>query len=308
MIYEKIKCRGEKKMKVFISWSGEVSFKVAKVLKEWIPCVIQDVQPYFSSEDIDKGARWSTDIAKELESASFGILCVTKENMDSKWLNFEAGALSKAIDKSKVCPLLFRLKPSDITDSPILQFQMANDKKDDIYKLLKSINNSLGENGLEEARLEKVFTRFWPEIEKNFKEISDSANNNKDDNMSNSTKEPEILEEMLELLRTQQMLLKSPEKIFPVSYFQKIMSMDRKDSVILTKDRIPTNIILNKLKKDEMDLLDIISDLPESSVNRELKKVVKDYIMNCNRIFSTIGIDNFHFYPIRFLDSENFDN
>ena len=92
-------------MKVFISWSGETSFEVAKILKEWIPCIIQDVEPYFSSEDIDKGARWSTDIAKELEEASFGILCVTRDNLQSQWLNFEAGALSKAIDKAKVCPL-----------------------------------------------------------------------------------------------------------------------------------------------------------------------------------------------------------
>ena len=70
-------------MKVFISWSGDTSFKVAEVLKEWLPCIIQDVEPYFSSADIDKGARWSSDIAKELEAADFGILCVTKDNIDS---------------------------------------------------------------------------------------------------------------------------------------------------------------------------------------------------------------------------------
>ena len=90
-------------MKVFISWSGAKSQEVAKVLKQWIPCVIQSVEPYFSSADIDKGARWSTDIAKELQDASFGILCVTKDNLSSSWLNFEAGALSKSIEQSKWC-------------------------------------------------------------------------------------------------------------------------------------------------------------------------------------------------------------
>lgn len=103
-------------MKVFISWSGTKSQEVAKVLKRWIPCVIQSVEPYFSSADIDKGARWSTDIAKELQDASFGILCVTKDNLSSAWLNFEAGALSKYIDQSKVCPFLIDLKPSEIQD------------------------------------------------------------------------------------------------------------------------------------------------------------------------------------------------
>ena len=60
MEYNGFETWGERrKMKVFISWSGKTSFEVAKVLKEWIPCVIQDIEPYFSSDDIDKGARWS---------------------------------------------------------------------------------------------------------------------------------------------------------------------------------------------------------------------------------------------------------
>ena len=165
------------KMKVFISWSGDKSLKVAKILKDWIPCVIQDIQPYFSTEDIDKGARWSSDIAKELSDADFGILCVTKDNLESQWLNFEAGALSKALDKVKVCPFLFDLKPSEISNSPILQFQMTNVDRDDIFKLFKTMNKGLGEKGLEETRLEKMFELSWPKIDKELKSIEDDISN-----------------------------------------------------------------------------------------------------------------------------------
>ena len=107
-------------MKVFLSWSGDISHKVAVALRDWLPSVIQSLEPYVSSEDIDKGARWSTDIAKELEKSSYGILCITKDNVDAPWLNFEAGALSKSVEKSRVSPFLFGLKRSDVKPGPLL--------------------------------------------------------------------------------------------------------------------------------------------------------------------------------------------
>ena len=75
-------------MKVFISWSGNKSHKVGLVFREWLPAVIQSLEPYVSSEDIDKGARWSSDIAKELEDSTFGILCI----------NFLTSSFSKTVD------------------------------------------------------------------------------------------------------------------------------------------------------------------------------------------------------------------
>ena len=81
-------------MKVFISWSGDQSKKIAQLFRDWLPTVIQAIEPFVSSEDIEKGARWNTDIAQELKESSFGLICVTKDNLNSQWLNFEAGALS----------------------------------------------------------------------------------------------------------------------------------------------------------------------------------------------------------------------
>ena len=91
-------------MKVFLGWSGSASHKVALAFHGWLLNVIQAIKPYISSEDIAEGARWSTEIAKELESSNFGIIFVTKENVHSPWINFEAGALSREIEKSHVTP------------------------------------------------------------------------------------------------------------------------------------------------------------------------------------------------------------
>ena len=90
-------------MKVFISWSGDLSRELGEALREWLPSVIQSVKPFFTPNDIEKGARWGKDIANELESSSVGIFCITKENLSKPWLMFEAGALSKNLDASKVC-------------------------------------------------------------------------------------------------------------------------------------------------------------------------------------------------------------
>lgn len=240
-------------MKVFISWSGIKSQKAAEVLKKWIPCVIQSVEPYFSSADIDKGARWSTDIAKELQDASFGILCVTNDNLTSSWLNFEAGALSKSIEQSRVCPFLVDLKPSDIQDSPILQFQMANSTKEDILKLFESLNQNLGEEKLTETILDTTFNTFWPSIEKDLNEVSNfsqSASSQK-----NNSKELQApIEEILELVRYQYKLLKSPQDLIPPEYLYSIFrdSYDNYSRIILPE-------IESQLHEIDMLLSDISS-------------------------------------------------
>lgn len=58
---------------------------------------------YFTPDDIEKGAKWSTEVLKELEESEIGILCLTRDNLDKPWILFEAGALSKNFGKSKVC-------------------------------------------------------------------------------------------------------------------------------------------------------------------------------------------------------------
>lgn len=197
-------------MKVFISWSGNKSHKVALVFREWLPSVIQSLEPYVSSEDIDKGARWSSDIAKELEDSTFGILCVTKENLYAPWLSFEAGALSKTMDKSFVTPFLFDIKRSEV-NGPILQFQSTVFEKDDIKKLIHTLNKACGENGIAEAMLDKEFEVWYPTLEaelNNLRDFDDSVSEKAGKEEVYST---EIIEEILELSRDNQKLLRNPD-------------------------------------------------------------------------------------------------
>ena len=56
-------------MRVFLSWSGEQSHKVALALKDWLPDVIQTLDTWISTSDIDKGESWFSAISESLVKA-----------------------------------------------------------------------------------------------------------------------------------------------------------------------------------------------------------------------------------------------
>jgi hypothetical protein len=184
-------------MKVFISWSGNTSKQLAESLKQWLPAVIQAAKPYYSPDDITKGARWSTEISKELEESMVGIICLTSDNLDAPWIMFEAGALSKRIDKSKVCPILFGVEPTDI-QGPLVQFQGARFDKDEIKKVVRMMNVELADRGLLPAVFDEVFEMWWPKLKEKVDKILSEANK---EQPSSVRSERDLLEEILKLTR-----------------------------------------------------------------------------------------------------------
>lgn len=184
--------------KIFISWSGELSKALGEAVRDWIPKVLQSVKPYFTPDDIEKGAKWAKEIGEELASSQLGIICLTQENQHSPWILFEAGALSKNLEESKVCPILFNFDTTELK-GPLSSFQATKFNKDDFKKLVESINNSCNESKLDQKNLDETFDMWWPKLEKKIKEILIQ-----DKSGSKPTKrgERDILEEILELTRS----------------------------------------------------------------------------------------------------------
>jgi len=184
-------------MKVFISWSGKISGQIGEIFRSWLPSVLQSVKPYYTPDDIEKGARWNTEIAQELEDSKIGILCVTRENLNSAWLLFEAGALSKQLTKSYVCPLLIGIDNNDLK-GPLNQFQTTSFNKKEISKLLSTINSQLAEGKLEENVLSAVFEKWWPDLERDINKV---IKQNKDADATPIRSERDVIEEILQLVR-----------------------------------------------------------------------------------------------------------
>ena len=158
-------------MKIFLSWSGEKSKAIGLVLKDWLKDVIQQLDPWMSDEDIKKGVHWSPEIAKELKVGTVGIVCLTRENLNEPWILFEAGALSKAVEESYVCTFLYNLEKTDI-QGPLAQFQATSAlDKNDVRKLLHTLNGALKEGKLEKDRLDRIFDLNWNILDAKLKDI-----------------------------------------------------------------------------------------------------------------------------------------
>ncbi|WP_312511091.1 TIR domain-containing protein [Massilia sp.] len=262
-------------MKVFISWSGEISHRVAKVLRDWLPSVIQTVEPYVSSEDIDKGTRWSTDIAGELSASSYGIICLTRDNLAAPWINFEAGALGKSVEKSRVSPFLFDLKRSEIS-GPILQFQSTIEEKDDVFKLLQSINSACEKDGLDDVRLAKTFEVWWPRLDEELKQIRASLPKveQKAKELPKQARTESVLEELLELTRNNHKILRDPTSLLPPDYVSSLLLQDRHE------ERIPSPVLAD-LQRYTLEARSALEQLrhelitPNSLVDIAIKAVEK---------------------------------
>jgi hypothetical protein len=207
-----------------------------------------------SASDIFKGARWSAEIARELETTRVGIICVTRENLNSQWLLFETGALSKTLEGTFVCPYLVDLDPAELT-GPLAQFQATRSDYADTKRLAKTINIAALETGLSEKRLDEAFDVWWPQLESSLKSIRTAR----------TVKAPpvrsdrQILEEMLEILRG--------------------LSRESKDEEKMAKVRITAESVLNSLPEKDRAILDAMffGDVPKEDITKEFG-VSTDYL------------------------------
>jgi hypothetical protein len=152
-------------VKVFISWSGDRSKTIGNALKHWLPKVFQGIDVWMSDQDIHAGAIWGSELDSVLKECKFGVICLTPENLDSQWLTFEAGALSKAIAESRVAPFRFQLNAADV-GPPLSNFQGVDATSEGTFKLVWSINDALGKPLTSEETARETFEVWWPSLER----------------------------------------------------------------------------------------------------------------------------------------------
>jgi TIR domain-containing protein len=185
---------------VFIGWSEKNtrSHKVAVLLKSWLPKVIQKLHCFVSSHDIEAGATWIKELFARLDECDVGILCVTQRSISRPWMFFEAGALAKKLEESRVCPLLIDVQPSDV-QFPLAAFQLKTTSKEDIRSLIDMINRTRGDEALTTDELSEVFEFRWPLFESELRKMVKQSDG--ETVQTKARPDRELLEELLTLTR-----------------------------------------------------------------------------------------------------------
>lgn len=213
-------------MRAFISWSGDLSRQLGEAFRNWLPSALQYVKPYFTPSDIDKGAKWASEISKELSASTVCVIILTRDNLASSWIMFEAGAISTALDNTRVCPIIFDLEPTDL-QGPLAQFQITKFIKKDIQQLFETINSLAEGNKLDDAVAKGVFEKWWPDLENAFNQILEGHTASPTAKKIRSDRE--LIEEVLLLLRSEKERQTSrspaPYEGSPTDHFMQIIKL-----------------------------------------------------------------------------------
>jgi len=156
-------------MIVFLSWSGSRGRAAAEALAEWMPMVINGLEPWVSSRGIEKGKRWSPEIADKLSKSSAGVICLTPNSLNADWILFEAGALAK-VESAYVCTFLIGMEPAEVKD-PLAQFQATRAVRDDVLEMMQSLNRAMVGQQRTEIDVEKAFGLLWSALETKLKAL-----------------------------------------------------------------------------------------------------------------------------------------
>jgi len=245
-------------MKAFMSWSGEKSHEVALAFEEWIPCVIQAVEPWVSSKDIDRGSIWFNEILEQLKDTNFGIVFLTKDNQDKPWLLFESGALSKGLTENRICTVLVDLNVRDIdSGSPFRHVNHTSLEKNSVLALVKTINKHLDSGQVPENRLERSFNALWEELNDKVKTIIDSL----PASQASPKEDNDVLNDILENV------LRIERKVSRPSHRSSEEHIHRNHADLLIKR-------LLKMDLERDDIVEIAEGLiPESYLERQMNEI-----------------------------------
>ncbi|MCA9086582.1 MAG: TIR domain-containing protein [Planctomycetaceae bacterium] len=178
-------------MKVFISWSRDFSKSAAEVMKTWLSDMFTSAEIWMSAHDIKAGSPWATDLYVQLAAADFGILCLTRENLNAPWILYEAGCLVMSVQQGRVIPYLIDASPQEV-QLPLSQLQAAAADRNGTRQLVEAIN-SANDFRMSNEQLHRQFEKWWPDLEVQLNSLRHNTPSQVDDPVLHQAKPQVIL-------------------------------------------------------------------------------------------------------------------
>lgn len=154
--------------KIFISWSGEISKKIAIQLKYTLEKEIFEgtgLTCFVSTVDISSGTDWWNKIKKELRQCHYAILCITKDNITAPWIYFEAGATTAK--EIPTVPLLINCDANILASTPLKGNQaIIFNEPESFKKMIKNVNDKFDLISISEKNLKKISANALDELQK----------------------------------------------------------------------------------------------------------------------------------------------
>lgn len=182
-------------------------------MKQWVSQVFQGSLVFMSDEDIKAGTNWSERIKKELADTTVGIVCMTPENQDAKWINYEMGALSKEVTDggSRVIPLLIGFASTAEVGQPAASLNMVMLGQAGFKRIATSLND-ISAVKRADADLELVSDMWWDKLGPQMEQAAEVAPEAEPTPPDEAEMVKEILDSVRALRRSDEML-RSPRML-----------------------------------------------------------------------------------------------
>jgi hypothetical protein len=225
----------------------------AETLRDWLPKVIQAISPWMSQDDIASGTRWYSEIANELEVSTVGIVCVTPENQHNPWIMFEAGALSKTLKHTYLCPYLFDMNASQLS-GPLSQFQANESNKEGTHRIVSTLNFALGTQSLDQKYLDEIFEVWWPKLDNQLQLVPEYKGESHDKRPTEELLD-EIVKNTREQLRREEVrLIRSTDLESQIGEMINVFEMGYKNAIKQFEHMLKSNALISGSEESEMDV------------------------------------------------------
>lgn len=146
-------------MRLFICWSEHRSRELADELATWLPKVLGPELSCSVSTKFEVGEQWFPQLLRELDAADAAIVCLTPENLASRWLHFEAGMLFRS-GAERVLPYFLGSEVPAI-DEPLNVIQASAATEAGTRGLVQALARRGAQSS---SDVQRRFDACWPDL------------------------------------------------------------------------------------------------------------------------------------------------